>query len=275
MTHQQFDRFHTPTPDILERELAPMNEKERAKVKDEAPRHTMNWLDILVMPLALGWVIPFALYFPVLSFLKFFSSTPFDADVRIYHDTNSLLFSSVVSVMVWIGRNWWEMNHGKRPRYWRELLQSGNQVEIEKHQLLSCTVVWSDERDYESGTALNAQWIIARSTTGKLLVIRNFYVRPVIGVDFRFVSPEEYIHPSADLSIAFAPRTNCKLGLRFSGARIPTESTRYVMSDSDSSYLANISNQDLFFPPKQYGIVDNNDTAWVEELLLKATKGTS
>lgn len=276
------ERFHTPSDEVASREVAAMSDEEQARAKSAATVHVRNWLAILLMPLAFGpWVPMFAYMLSILAYRGMFDPT-FDIDRAVVQAAVPAIWATALFIAAWIGLNWCIATYGTRQRYWREM-PFERRVELERHTLSSAIVVWSDDYDPEplyveewidgklkSSRAGVTQWILARTSAGHWLVFDHRLAADSWCGPPTLPSETRRLTPGRELAIAFAPRTNIRIGLRIDGPAAPLTLTSYLLSHTECQRLAAVAHHCNFFPPEQYGVVDPSDADWVEELAAKA-----
>ncbi|RQR67756.1 hypothetical protein DIE19_01050 [Burkholderia sp. Bp9126] len=124
-------------------------------------------------------------------------------------------------------------------------------VELERHTLCSVRLLARTSAD---------RWLVLEHR----LAVESRYGMPTIPFGAR------RLIPARELAVAFAPRTNVRLGLRFSGPAAPSTLTSCLLSHAECQRLAAVAHHDNFFPPDQYGVVDPSDADWVEALAARA-----
>ncbi|KWK82316.1 hypothetical protein [Burkholderia ubonensis] len=277
-----YERFHTPSDEVAAREVVAMSDEEHARAKSAATVHVRSWLAILLAPVAVGpWVPMFAYMLGMLAY-RGMVDPAFDMDRAVGETAVTAIWVTALFIAAWIGLNWCIATYGARQRYWREMPFNGN-VELERHTLRSAIVVWSDDYDPEplyveewidgklkSSRAGVRQWILARTSVGHWLVLDHRIAADSWCGPPTFPLETKRLIPGRELAIAFAPRTNIRVGLRLSGPAAPLTVTSYLLSHSECQRLAKAAHHYVFFPPDQYGVVDPSDADWVGELAARA-----
>ncbi|RQS03389.1 hypothetical protein DIE07_31925 [Burkholderia sp. Bp9002] len=277
-----YERFHTPSDEVAAREVAAMSDEEQARAKSAATVHVRNWLAILFVPLAFGPWVPMVAYMLGMLAYRGMLDPTFDMDRAVAQAAVPAIWVTALFNAAWIGRNWCIATYGTRQRYWREMPFEGH-VELERHTLRSVIIVWSDDDDQErlyveewidgklkSSRAGVTQWLLARTSADRWLVLEHR-----LAVESRYGMPTfpfgaRRLIPARELAVAFAPRTNIRIGLRFSGPAAPSTLTSCLLSPAECQRLAAVAHHDNFFPPDQYGVVDPSDADWVEALAARA-----
>ncbi|KVL21122.1 hypothetical protein [Burkholderia sp. MSMB1826] len=277
-----YERFHTPSDEIAAREVAAMSDEERARAQSAGSVHVRNWLAILVMPVAVGPLIAVFAYMAGMLAYRGMVDPAFDIDRAVGETSVTVVGVTALFIAAWIGLNWYVATYGTRQRYWREMPFNGR-VELERHTLRAAIIVWSDDYDPEplyveewidgklkSSKARLRQWILARTSVGHWLVLDHRiaadsgYGPPTLPLETKRWVPQQ------ELAIAFAPRTNIRIGLRWSGPAAPSTVTSCLLSHAECERLAATAHHYGFFPPDQYGVVAASDADWVEELAARA-----
>lgn len=276
--------FHTPNPNLPPRDTAPMLPEERARAQECAASERFSWLTVCVAPLCFGPILPFLAYIVGLLCYR----TLFDAHLDIDHLLETtyvwLVPATLLFTAAWVLLN---IRHAKRDatkRYWRTLPERG-EVELERHTLVTATNVWSNAYDpdcntlsigngerledaYDSGIT---QWLLATTTAGHWLVLKKDYPGTFsYAREAKQPGPKKHLQAHAEVAIAFAPRTNLTLGQRFDGAPIPVHNTAYWLSTDELQRLTEAAHHWAFAPPDQYGVVNAQDAAWLQQLVDKA-----
>jgi hypothetical protein len=159
------------------------------------------------------------------------------------------------------------------------------QAEQELHTLCFAIVLWSDERDSEGNHveewidgklktlpgSSTRQWVLARTATGSWLVRSHVASGDAILYGQAFLPvARRRLHPTQELAIVFAPRTNIRLGFRFSGPAVPLALTTYLLSGYETQCLARAAHHWKFFPPHRYGVVNPDEAVWIDALAARA-----
>ncbi|WP_431823411.1 hypothetical protein [Burkholderia sp. F1] len=277
-----YERFHTPSDEVAAREVAAMSDEEQARARSAATVHVRSWLAILFVPIVFGpWVPMFAYMLGMLAYRGMFDPA-FDIDRAVVETAVPVIWVTALIIAAWIGLNWCVATYGTRQRYWREMPFNGH-VELERHTLCSAIIVWSDDYDPEpiyveewidgklkSSRAGVRQWILARTSAGHWLVLDHGIAADSWSGPPTFPLETRRLTPGRELAVAFAPRTNIRIGLRMSGPAAPLTLTSYLLSDAERQRLAAAAHHYEFFPPDQYGVVDSADADWVGELAARA-----
>ncbi|WP_232444846.1 hypothetical protein [Burkholderia ubonensis] len=255
-----YERFHTPSDEVAAREVAAMSDEEHARAKSAGIVHVRSWLAILLAPVAVGPLVPMFAYMLGLLAYRGMIDPAFDIDRAVGETAVPAIWVTALFIAAWIGLNWCIATYGARQRYWREMPFNGK-VELERHTLRSAIVVWSDDYDPEplyveewidgklkSSRAGVRQWILARTSVGHWLVLDHRIAADSWCGPPTFPLETKRLIPGRELAIAFAPRTNIRIGLRFSGPAAPLTVTSYLLSQAESERLAEAAHHYVFFP---------------------------
>lgn len=277
-------RFHTPDPGIGPRERRPMRAEELAWAHEHASGHRFNWIAVLLPPLCFGVFLPSLVFLLSLLLYRAVFSPGLDVDGILGHSWAWQALATLVFMAAWALRNYLRDTRDPIKRYWQTMPGQGV-VELERHTLVSGTSLWSSDFDPDCNALMQwkngrleqaqssgvAQWVVAMTTTGRWLVIKDEYPGPFtydrVG---RMPAAQKRMHPCRDLALAFAPCTNVLLGRRFDGAPIALTHTEYWLSAEELTRLVEVAHHWRFFPPDRYGVVNQQDAPWVQQLLEKA-----
>lgn len=276
--------FHSPDANIAARERAPMLDQERAWAHYRASVHTSGWLQWTVIPLAIGPVLPALVLFLGIWVYQGLFDPDFDIDRYGAHTLGWLAAGTVLFVAGWVAWNRHRARHDPRLRYWRDMPEHG-EVELERHTLIRGVSLWSldydpdrchipqwlGERIQEMPDSGVSQWILTQTAEGQWLVLRHFIAGSFAGYGKTVQPPaSKHLQVHRDLAIAFAPRTNISLGLRFSGMPIELACTDYWLSAPELERLDDAAHHWKFFAPDRYGVVNPIEVPWIEALVAKA-----
>lgn len=278
-----YERFHTPDPRIAERERVAMSPEEKAWALDKGSVHRSGWLHWVILPVVIGLWAPMLCIILVLLAYQALFAPGFDPQQHADAILTVILASTLALFIVWVAWNRHRARHDPRLLYWRDLPEMA-EVELERHTLVSAFSLWSSDFDPDNPQVERwadgriqhladsgvTQWLLARTAEGRWLVL----CERVAGV-FRGYGTQ--VKPAAasqwplsqELAIAFAPRTNIRLGLRFSGAPLAPVETSHWLSRGDLDRLARIAHHWTFFAPERYALVSPAEDPWIEALLRR------
>ena len=277
-------RFYTPDPGIGPREQAPILAQELAWAREHASGHRFNWIVVLTPPLCFGLYLPSLVFLLSLLLYRAVFEAGLDVDRLIGDSFGWQALAGVVFTAAWALRNYRRDTHDPINLYWQAMPDQGV-VELEHHTLVSATSLWASDFDPDCNALMQwkngrlertqssgvSQWIIAMTTAGHWLVIRDEYPGDFTYNRVGHMPPaDRQLQPRQHLAIAFAPRTNLVLGRRFDGEPIPLTHTDYWLSADELKRLTDVAHHWRFFPPDRYGVVNTQDTPWVQRLLEKA-----
>ncbi|QXI30605.1 hypothetical protein [Pseudomonas vanderleydeniana] len=282
--YERYARFHTPDPRIAERERAAMSPEEKAWALDKGSGHRSGWLNWVILPVVIGLWAPMVCIILVLLAYQALFAPGFDPQQHREAILTAIQASTLLLFIVWVAWNRHRARHDPRLLYWRDLPEVA-EVELERHTLVSAFSLWSSNYDPDNPQVARwadgriqqvadsgvVQWLLAQTAEGRWLVL----CERVAGV---FRGHGTQVRPAAasqwplseELAIAFAPRTNIPLGLRFSGAALALAETGHWLSRGDLDRLARIAHHWTFFAPERYALINPSDVPWLEALLRRA-----
>ncbi|MBO1537056.1 hypothetical protein [Pseudomonas sp. OA65] len=279
-----FTRFQTPDPGIGPRERAPMLAQELAWARERATMHRFSWVVVLVPPLCLGPVLPGIVFLLGLLAYQGLSAPGVDLDRIIGASFGWLVLATLLFMAAWIVHNVWRDTRDPTKRYWASMPDQGL-VELEHHTLVSGICLWSNDYDPDCNTLMQwsdgkvkyvqdsgvSQWILARTAAGHWLVLKEQFSGDFsYGRVGQMPASDKLLQPRQELAIAFAPGTNLPLGRRFDGAPMPLMDTPYWLSADELKRLDEAAHHWNFLPPNRYGVVNDQDAAWVQRLVDRA-----
>ncbi|NWA24441.1 hypothetical protein HX866_06030 [Pseudomonas gingeri] len=276
-----FMRFQTPAPGIGPREQVPMLAQEQAWARERASMHRFSWIEVLLPPLCFGPVLTGMVFFLGLLLYRALFAADQDID-RIAGDSFGwLVLATLLFTAAWGLRNYWRDTRDPTRRYWQPMPDQGL-VELERHTLVSGISLWSSDYDPDCNTLMQwtngklecvqdsgvSQWVLAKTTIGHWLVLKEQYPGSFsyerIG---KKPALEKQMKPCQELAIAFAPGTNLPLGRRFSGAPVALVDSSYWLSADELKRLVEVAHHWTFFPPDRYGVINDQDTEWLQRLV--------
>ena len=283
-TYTLFKRFQTPDPGVGPREQAPMLPQEQAWAHERASMHRFSWIMVLVPPLCLGPVLPAIVFLPGLLLYQGLFAPSADLDRIAGASLGWLALATLLFMAAWGLRNFLRDTRDPTQRYWQSMPAQG-QVELERHTLVSGINLWSNNYDPDCNTLMQwidgklkcvqdsgvSQWILAKTAAGHWLVLtEQFSGDFTYGRVGQMPAPDKRLQPHQQLAIAFAPGTNLALGRRFDGAPMPLVDTSYWLSADEIKRLCEAAHHWNFLPPNRYGVVNEQDAAWVQRLVERA-----
>lgn len=287
--YTQYMRFQTPDAAIAPREQAPMLAQEQAWVQQHASMHRFSWITVLVPPLCFGPILPGIAFVLGLLLYRTIFAPDLDIDRIVGASFGWLALATLLFMTAWGLRNFLRDTHDPTKRYWQSMPDQGL-VELERHTLISGFSLWSNNYDPDCNAIMQwsngklesvqdsgvAQWLLAKTTAGHWLVLKEQYPG-----DFSYARvgkmppPDKHMQPGQELAIAFAPSTNLPLGRRFGGAPMPLIDTSYWVSADELKRLVEVAHHWTFFPPDRYAVVNEQDAEWVQRLVDKAQTSVS
>ena len=283
-TYSLYIRFQTPDPDIGPRERAPMLAQELAWARDRATMHRFSWIIVLVPPLCLGPVLPGIAFALGLLVYQGLSAPGVDLDRIAGASLDWLVLATLLFVAAWVLHNFLRDTRDRTKRYWQSMPDQGL-VELEHHTLICGINLWSNDYDPDCNTLMQwsngkvkyvqdsgvSQWILAKTAAGHWLVLKEEFSGGFnYGRVGKMPASDKQLQPLQQLAIAFAPGTNLQLGRRFDGAPMPLVETPYWLSADELKRLDETAHHWHFLPPNRYGVVNDEDAAWVQRLLDRA-----
>ncbi|SCZ18900.1 MULTISPECIES: hypothetical protein [unclassified Pseudomonas] len=283
-TYTLYMRFQTPDPGIGPRERVPMLEQELAWARERATMHRFSWIMVLVPPLCLGPVLPGIAFLLGLLVYQGLSAPGVDLDRIVGDSLGWLVLATLLFMAAWVLHNYLRDKRDPTKRFWQSMPDQGL-VELEHHTLVSGISLWSNDYDPDCNTLMQwtdgklkcvqdsgiSQWILAKTAAGHWLVLKEQFSGDFsYGRVGQMPAPNKLLQPRQQLAIAFAPGTNLQLGRRFDGARMPLVQTPYWLSADELKRLEEAAHHWNFLPPNRYGVINDQDAAWVQRLVDRA-----
>ncbi|SHN03579.1 hypothetical protein SAMN05216593_10682 [Pseudomonas asturiensis] len=282
-------RFDTPDTRLSHREQSAMTAEELAEARVHACANISNRIQILLVPILAGSLAPYFVFLlSVIAYASVFS-TRHDMDKAVGDYSPWVIAATPLVVGSWALYSTLRAKYDVTERYWKTMPDQGL-VDIERHTLTWAINLWSYCFDSDSSTmdrwvdgqlkSVNdsgvSQWLLARTTAGQWLVLRH----AIEGAMWIMRGPETpavklQLHPTQDLALAFAPRTNRCLSKRFSGSPLPVAQTSLWLSDTQAQHLGEIAHHWHFFYPQRYGVVSQEDARWIDALVERARHNRS
>ncbi|MEX0163618.1 hypothetical protein MRBLPD1_002110 [Pseudomonas brassicacearum] len=279
-----FTRFQTPDPAIGPRERVPMLAQEQAWARERAAMHRFSWIVVLVPPLCLGPVLPGIAFLLGLLVYQGLSAPGVDLDRIVGDSLGWLVLATLLFMAAWVLHNYLRDKRDPTKRYWQSMPDQGL-VELEHHTLICGISLWSNDYDPDCNTLMQwsdgkvkyvqdsgvSQWILAKTAAGHWLVLKEQFSGDFsYGQVGQMPAPDKLLQPRQQLAIAFAPGTNLQLGQRFDGPPMPLVETPYWLSADELKRLVEAAHHWNFLPPNRYGVVNDEDAAWVQRLVNRA-----
>ncbi|SEI21573.1 hypothetical protein AB3464_03545 [Pseudomonas asplenii] len=287
--YELYERFHTPDPRIAERERVAMSPEEKAWALYKGSLHRSGWLEWLILPVVIGLWAPMVCIVLVLLAYQALFAPEFDPQRHGEAIFTAMLLSTLLLFVVWVAWNRHRALHDPRLLYWRDLPEVA-EVELERHTLVSAFSLWSSDYDPDNPQVARwvdgriqqmadsgvSQWLLARTAEGRWLVLCERVAGTFRGYGTQVRPAAASQWPlSRELAIAFAPRTNVPLGLRFSGAPLALAETSHWLSRGDLDRLTRVAHHWTFFAPERYGLINSAYVPWLEELLGRVQPGVA
>ncbi|KPY31960.1 MULTISPECIES: hypothetical protein [Pseudomonas syringae group] len=279
-------RFHTPDPRLKQRKQSAMSDQELAEARLHAGSRLSSWLQILLVPVIFGSVLPCLLFLLSLMVYASLFASHVDIDQAIDDYIVWALAATPLFMGGWALYNTLRARHDVTERYWKTMPDEGL-VDTETHTLTWAINLWSSCYDPDASTMHRwidgelksvpdsgiSQWLLAKNTTGQWLVVRH----AIQGTMHLLKKPDIpavnlQLQPTQDLVLTFAPQTNLCLNKRFSGTALPVVQSGLWLSQHEALHLSDIAHHWQFFYPQRYGLVSQEDARWVDDLVDRAQR---